>query len=141
MASFHYNTAANKVYDASLDMLVDVIKVGLSTSTHVPIRDDDFLDEVGADDFIDGELSGTGYTAGFGGAGLLTLASKTIIVDKPNDRSEFDAARHGGTRASSRATRCGGHAARSCRGDATQCDGWRSRGSQPHRRVAAGPTQ
>ncbi len=92
MASFHYNETAKKVYDATLDMLVDTIKVGLSTSTHVPIRDDDFLDESGADDFIDGELSGTGYTAGFGGAGRKTLASKTIVVDKPNDRAEFDAA-------------------------------------------------
>ncbi len=92
MASFHYNEAANKVYDATLDMLVHTIKVGLSTSTHVPIRDNDFLDESGADDFIDGELSGTGYAAGFGNSGRLTLASKAIAVDKPNNRTEFDAA-------------------------------------------------
>lgn len=92
MTDFHYNEAAKKVYDQTLDMLVDTIKVGLSTSTHVPIRNDDFLDEVGADDFIDGELSGTGYAAGFGNAGRRTLASKAIVVDKPNNRAEFDAA-------------------------------------------------
>ncbi len=92
MADFHYNEAAKKVYDQTLDMLVDTIKVGLSTSTHVPIRDNDFLDEVGSDDFIDGELTGTGYTSGFGNSGRKTLASKAIVVDKPNDRAEFDAA-------------------------------------------------
>lgn len=92
MASFHYNEAAKKVYDQTLDMLVDTIKVGLSTSVHVPIRDNDFLDEGGADDFIDGELSGTGYASGFGNSGRKTLASKTIVMDKPNDRAEFDAA-------------------------------------------------
>lgn len=92
MTDFHYNEAAKKVYDQTLDMLVDTIKVGLSTSVHVPIRDNDFLDEVGADDFIDGELTGTGYVAGFGNSGRKTLASKAIVVDKPNDRAEFDAA-------------------------------------------------
>jgi hypothetical protein len=92
MADFHYNEAAKKVYDQTLDMLVDTIKVGLSTSTHVPIRDNDFNDESGADDFVDGELSGTGYTGGFAGSGRKTLASKAIVVDKPNNRAEFDAA-------------------------------------------------
>lgn len=92
MVDFHYNETAKKVYDQTLDMLVDVIKCGLSTSTHVPNRDDDFLDEVGGDDFVDGELSGTGYAGGFGGSGRKTLASKTIVVDKANDRAEFDAA-------------------------------------------------
>ncbi len=92
MVDFHYNDAARRVYDGDLDMLVNAIRVGLSTSTHVPIRDNDFLDESGADDFVDGELSGTGYVAGFGGSGRLLLASKTIVVDKPNDRAEFDAA-------------------------------------------------
>ena len=91
MANFHYNEAAKQVYDGSLDMLVHVIKVGLSTSTHVPDRDDDFLDEVGADDFVDGELSGTGYVSGFGNSGRKTLASPAIVVDKANDRAEFDA--------------------------------------------------
>lgn len=92
MSDFHYTEAAKQIYDQTLDMLVDTIKVGLSTSTHVPNRDNDFLDESGADDFVDGELSGTGYTSGFGGSGRKTLGSKTIVVDKANDRAEFDAA-------------------------------------------------
>lgn len=88
-ASFVYNTAAGDMWQDIVDLLNDTIKMGLSNSTHVPNRDDDFLDEAGANDFIDGELSGTGYTGGFGGAGRKTLASKTITVDKTNDRAEF----------------------------------------------------
>jgi hypothetical protein len=92
MASFVTNIAADRIWDGTDDWLTDTIKVGLSTSVHVPNRDDDFLDEAGADDFVDGELSGTGYTAGFGGAGRKTLTGKSVVVDDPNDRAEFDAA-------------------------------------------------
>lgn len=63
------------------------IKAALSTSVHVPNKDDTFYDDVGADDLIDGELSGTGYTAG-GDA----LGSNTVAYDAANDRVEFDAA-------------------------------------------------
>lgn len=92
MASFVYNQAAVDMWTAVIDLLANTIKVGLSTSTHVPNRDDDFLDIAGSTDFTAGELTGTGYTAGFGGAGRKTLASKAIAVDKTNDRAEFDAA-------------------------------------------------
>lgn len=92
MADFVYNQAATEILDSSQDLLANTIKVGLSSSTHVPNRDDDHADEAGADDFIDGELSGTGYVAGHAGSGRLTLASKTVTVDKVNDRAEFDAA-------------------------------------------------
>jgi hypothetical protein len=63
------------------------IKAALSTSTHVPNKDDIFYDDGGADDLLDGELSGTGYTAG----GDL-LGSQTVAYDSANDRVEFDAA-------------------------------------------------
>jgi hypothetical protein len=92
MASFVYNTAAGDMWQDVVDLLNDVIKVGLSTSVHTVDRDDDFLDDGTASDFSSGELTGTGYAAGFGGAGRKTLASKTITVDKTNDRAEFDAA-------------------------------------------------
>jgi hypothetical protein len=92
MASFVYNTAAGDMWQDIVDLLNDVIKVGLSTSVHTVDRDDDFLDDGTASDFSSGELTGTGYAAGFGGAGRKTLASKTITVDKTNDRAEFDAA-------------------------------------------------
>ena len=92
MVSFAYGLAMELIVEQTLDLLANTIKVGLSDATHVPNKDDQFLDDVGADDFIDGELSGTGYVGGFGGSGRLTLASKTVVYDTVNDRVEFDAA-------------------------------------------------
>lgn len=90
MASFVYGPGALAMILGSgvtntLDFLNHTIQVGLSTSTHVPNKDNNFLDDAGADDFIDGELSGTGYTR-------QTLGSKTLAYDSANDRVEFDAA-------------------------------------------------
>lgn len=68
-----------------INFLSNTIQVGLSSSTHVPNKDDEFLDDVGADDFIDGELSGPGYSR-------QTLGSKTQTYDAANDRVEWDGA-------------------------------------------------
>jgi hypothetical protein len=38
------------------------------------------------------EVTSTGYTGGFEGAGRLSLASKAIAVDQANDRAEIDCA-------------------------------------------------
>lgn len=93
MASFVYGLAAELIVEQSLDWISDAaIKCGLSTSVHVPAKTDQFVDDVGADDFIDGELSGTGYTGGFAGSGRKTLASKTVVWDSANSRVELDAA-------------------------------------------------
>lgn len=92
MASFVYVTAASDMWQDIVDLLNDTIKMGLSNSTHVPNKDDDFLDIAGTTDFTANELSGTGYTGAFGGSGRKTLASKTIVADKANDRAEFDCA-------------------------------------------------
>lgn len=69
----------------TVNYLSDTMNVGLSTSTHVPNKDDTYLDDAGADDFIDGELSGGNYVR-------KTLASKTITYNAASDRVEFDAA-------------------------------------------------
>jgi len=92
MASFWYNTAKKEIMDGTIDLLANTIKVMLVTSSYVANADNDVVDAAGANDPIDHELTGTGYVAGWGGAGRKTLASKTIVVDKPNNRSEFDAA-------------------------------------------------
>ena len=92
MVSHLYGPNAEKIVLQSLDYLVDVIKCGLSDTVHVPDKDNEFLDEAGADDFIDGELSGPGYTGGFGGVDRRTLASKAVVYDTLNDRVEADAA-------------------------------------------------
>lgn len=90
MASFWYGRGLQASILGSglatpIDFLNNVIQVGLSSSTHAPNKDDIFLDDVGADDFIDGELSGTGYSR-------QTLASKTLTYDATADRVEWDAA-------------------------------------------------
>lgn len=97
MASFLYGRAALKMILGSgvtptVDWLNQTIQVGLSTSTHVPNKDDEFLSDAGADDFEDGELNGTGYATGFGGAGRKTIGSKTLAYDAANDRVEADGA-------------------------------------------------
>lgn len=89
MASFLYGRGGLRLIignaqTPTIDWLGDTIQLGLSTSTHVPNKDDTFLDDAGADDFVDGELSGTGYSR-------QTLAGKTLVYDAANDRVEFDA--------------------------------------------------
>lgn len=98
MVSFAYGPAMREIVlgtTGAVDLLADTIKVGLSDTTHVPDKDEEFLDEAGADDFVDGELadiSGTGYgPGGFGTLGRKTLASKAVVYDVGNDRVEFDA--------------------------------------------------
>jgi len=92
VAEFCYNTGSKELWDATIALLSNTIKVMLCTSVYTANRDDDVVDAGGASDPLDAELSGTGYTGGWGGAGRKTLASKTITVDKANDRSAFDAA-------------------------------------------------
>ncbi len=92
MADFCYNTGSKELWDGTIAILSATIKVMLCTSVYSANRDDDVVDASGSSDPIDAELTGTGYTAGWGGSGRKTLASKTITVDKVNDRSAFDAA-------------------------------------------------
>ena len=94
MVDFLYNRGSADLWDTlqPVDMIVDTIRVMLCTASYVADRDDDLVDAGGANDAIDHELSGTGYVAGHGNSGRRTLASKTITVDKPNNRTEFDAA-------------------------------------------------
>lgn len=93
MASFVYGEGAlamiiGNSQTTTISWTVDTatIKTALSTTTHVPNKDDQFYDDVGADDLIDGELSGTGYTAG-GDA----MGGEAHVYDAANDRVEFDA--------------------------------------------------
>lgn len=91
MATFVYNLAAKEVADQTLALLTDTIKGMLVTASYVPDRDDDVVDAGGANDPVDHEINVTNYARGWGGAGRLTLAGKTIGEDDPNDRAEFDA--------------------------------------------------
>lgn len=92
MASFVYNRAAKLIADGGLDLLSETIKVLLVGGGYTPDRDHDFVDAGGANDVVDHELNGTGYTGGYAGSGRRTLGSKTITEDDTNDRGVFDAA-------------------------------------------------
>lgn len=87
MASAWYNKGKAQVLNGGIDLLTDTIKVMLVDDTYVFAATHNFVSDVSAD-----ELSGTGYTGGFAGAGRKTLASKTITEDDANGRAEFDAA-------------------------------------------------
>jgi len=90
MASLVYNEAKRKLLDGTLDLTTDTIIVMLVTASYVANVDHDFVDEAGANDPIDHELTGTGYTAGHGNSGRKTLAAKAFSTDDANDRGEFD---------------------------------------------------
>jgi hypothetical protein len=89
---YPYNTGATELADGTVAFLTDTIKAMLVTSSYTPDKDNDVVDAGGANDPVDHELTGTGYVAGWGNSGRKTLASKTITVDKTNDRVVFDCA-------------------------------------------------
>lgn len=94
MPSALYNSGSMNLWDGTIDLLTETLAklMLLDNSTYTFDRDHDLVDEGGASDLIDAEVGGTGYTGGYGGSGRKQLQSKTITVDKVNDRSEFDAA-------------------------------------------------
>ena len=89
MAVITYNQGRTDLLDGSIDLLTDVLKIMLVTASYVANKDDVFVEE-GVDDANEHELSGTGYTAGFGGSGRKTLSAKAVTKDDANDRAEFD---------------------------------------------------
>lgn len=86
MASGWYNSGKRDIFDGTIDLVNDTIKVMLVDNDYTPNADHDFVDDVSAE-----ELSGTGYTGGFGGSGRKTLAGKAFATDLANDRAEFTA--------------------------------------------------
>jgi len=76
--------------NGGVNLSSDTLKAVLVTSGYTPNADHNFLDSITAS--TSKELSGTGYTAGFGGSGRKTLASVTVTQDDTNDLAVFDAA-------------------------------------------------
>lgn len=83
MASGWYNSGLRDVADRTIDLVADTIKVILVTSTYTPNKDHAFASD------LTNELSGTGYTGGFNGAGRKTIGSKAFATDTTNDRVTF----------------------------------------------------
>ena len=98
MASFNYwyNKAAVLLDKKELDLHASAsLKVMLTTDTHVPNKDDAFINDSGADDALDGEIDAvTNYAGGFDGDGRKVLGTPTVTVDTSNDRAVFDATGH-----------------------------------------------
>lgn len=95
MADIVYNVAFTEMNQGGafpIDLLNDAVRMGLYATGYAEDRDDQVADAGGANDFVDHEVSGTGYAAGYNGSGRQLLSSKTLTVDLANDRWDFDAA-------------------------------------------------
>ena len=93
MGNFAFNTFKLRIVAGStgeVDIINDTIKIALLEIDDEP--DDKQIEFMG--DFLGAgdatELSSTGYTGGFGGAGRQSIDSKAITVDQANNRAEFD---------------------------------------------------
>jgi hypothetical protein len=90
MASITTNKLRTLLYNHGVDLLNDTLKAVLVNATYTPSKADSFLSAITGG--TSKELSGTGYTAGFGGSGRHTLASKAVTQDDTNNWSVLDAA-------------------------------------------------
>ena len=84
MASFWYNTGLTECMDGTIDIDTDTIKIMLVTSSYSANQDDDVVDAGGANDAVDHEISVTGYTGGYGGAGRKTCTITMQANDTDN---------------------------------------------------------
>lgn len=92
MAEFWYNVAKAKMWAGAtgeIDLITDEIII-IALETDDEDTDEEFVGALLAGTAV--EVTSTGYTGGFEGAGRLSLASKAITVDQINDRAEFDCA-------------------------------------------------
>jgi len=89
MANKWYTKGLGSIMSGAVDLDTDTIKVMLVTSSYTFNVDDDFISS-GAGTPGGSELSGTGYTAGFGGAGRKAITTKTVTLDDTNNRAVFD---------------------------------------------------
>jgi hypothetical protein len=72
---------------ARVDFLSDTLKVMLVTSAYTASAADRFVSSAAG-----AEISVSGYVGGFGGAGRLALASRTLTVDDAGNRALANAA-------------------------------------------------
>lgn len=70
-----------------INLVSDTIKIMLLLSSYTVAPEHDFVADIAAS-----EVTVSGYTGGFGGAGRKTLASKTVVLNDTSDAGVFDAA-------------------------------------------------
>lgn len=80
MASANYTTGSKEVFDGTIAFLTDTLKVMLVGSGYTFSKDHLVVDAAGANDPVDEEISVTGYTGGWGGAGRKTIGTKTVTA-------------------------------------------------------------
>lgn len=92
MANFWYNTGKLRMW-AGATGEVDLIANATVKVMALETDSEDDAHEFIGDVLVAGvEVTSTGYTAGYGGAGRIALASKALAVDQTNNRAEFDCA-------------------------------------------------
>lgn len=92
MGNFWYNTGKLRMWAGAtgeVDIISDTIKV-MALETDDDAATFEFIGDVLGGTGV--EVTSTGYTGGFGGAGRKTLGSKVLTVDQANNRAEFDCA-------------------------------------------------
>jgi len=83
-----YNIAKKMLMDGSLNLLNDPVKVMLVGASYVPNADDKYVAPSGAGG---AEISGTGYTPGWGKTGRQLLTNKAVAEDDSGDRGYLTA--------------------------------------------------
>lgn len=85
MASFFYTQGMKEMLDGTIDIDTNTLKIMLVKSGYVPAKADLVVDAGGANDAVDHELTVSGYTPGWGGAGrktpAVTMGTSTARVD------------------------------------------------------------
>lgn len=86
MASNLYNSALELFLNGGLDWDTSSnVKCMLVTSSYTPDKDHQYVSSV-----VAAELSGTGYTGGYGGTGRKALAARAVNKDNATDRVYCD---------------------------------------------------
>lgn len=85
MASNLYHRNLKKILDRTLDLTAGTWKVMLVGTGYTPNKDHEFVSDV-----VSAELSGTGYTGGFGGSGRKTVSAFTISYSDSADKAYVD---------------------------------------------------
>lgn len=94
MANYWQNTGKLRCWAGAtgeVDLVNDTIKVMAWEDLTGATNADEFIDDMDPGGLCE-EVTSTGYTGGFGGAGRLTLGSPALTVDQGNNRAEFDCA-------------------------------------------------
>jgi hypothetical protein len=89
MVDLVYNEFKFQHASGTINLLNNTIKVMLVSDGYVPDPDHQFIDDGTIFAPAAFELTGTGYTPGFGGSGRRTLANKSITKDLATDRARF----------------------------------------------------